>query len=383
MADCGYEGNGMKKIVYVSNANIPSESASSVHVMKMCEAFAKNEVDITLLIPNHYDKEKYKDTDAYEFYGVKTIFPIKRIKFIQKNVKGIREIFYSISAVLYTKFIKRPDLMMTRKIMAARIAAMIGMPYVLELHTGTEPTHYSLSKTLHSRHMKKLVVISESLKKYMMEKYNLSAGQIMVLPDAVDLSEYEKLDTSLKLDEEKLKIAYVGSLYPGKGIETIVRLAALDKENQYDVYGGRGPLEKWQQLKEEIHSNVNFMGQIENAKVAKTLIQYDVVLMPYSNKVEVYGEDLTNYMSPLKMFEYMASGRVIVSSDLPVIREILTDRQDAYLVEPDNVNVWYVAIQGILTNQQEAEQIANNAKQKVEEYTWEKRAYRVKEIMEK
>lgn len=371
----------MKKIVYVSNANIPSESASSVHVMKMCEAFAKNEVDITLLIPNHYDKEKYKDTDAYEFYGIKTIFPIKRVKFIQKNVKGIREILYSISVVLYTKFIKRPDLMMTRKIMAARIAAMIGMPYVLELHTGTEPTHYSLSKTLHSKHMKKLVVISESLKKYMMDKYQLPEELIMVLSDAVDVSEYEKLDTSLKLDEEKLKIAYVGSLYPGKGIETIVRLAALDKENQYDVYGQRGPLEKWLQLKEELHSNVNFMGQIENAKVAQTLIQYDVVLMPYSNKVEVYGEDLTNYMSPLKMFEYMASGRVIVSSDLPVIREVLEHKRNCFLAEPDNVKSWEETIRYIGEHKEEAKQVARQAKADVSAYTWNNRARKIVELM--
>lgn len=383
MADCGYKENDTKKIVYVSNANIPSESASSVHVMKMCEALGQNDLDITLMIPNHFNKQKYRDTDVFEYYGVTDRFRIKRIKFIQKNVKGIREILYSISAVLYTKFIKRPDLMMTRKIMAARIAAMIGMPYVLELHTGTEPRHYSLSKTLHSKHMKRLVVISESLKKYMAEKYQLPEELIMVLPDAVDLSEYEALDTSLKMNEEKLKVAYVGSLYPGKGMETILRLAAMDQKNQYDVYGGRGPLEQWKQLKEEIHSHVNFMGQIENAKVAQTLIQYDVVLMPYSNKVEVYGEDLTNYMSPLKMFEYMASGRVIVSSDLPVIREILTDGKDAYLVEPDNVKAWYAAIQRILTNPREAEQMAENARQKVQEYTWRKRACRIKEMMEK
>lgn len=374
-------GDRMKKIVYISNANIPSESASSVHVMKMCEAFAQNQVDITLIIPNHFSKEKYKNTDIYQFYGVQTKFQVKRMKFIQKNVKGIREIIYSIAAVLYTKFIKRPDVMMTRKIMSARIAAMVGLPYILELHTATEPRHYSLEKTLRSKHMRKLVVISQALKQYMMDKYQLKDEQILVLSDAVSLDEYDKLDTSLPLSKDCLKIAYVGSLYPGKGIETIVRIATIDHKNIYDVYGARGPLEQWVKLKAELSSSVNFKGQIENAKVAQTLIDYDVLLMPYSSKVEVYGEDLTNYMSPLKMFEYMASGRVIVSSDLPVIREVLADRVNSFLVEADHVEAWVCAIEYIAKNREEARKIADTAKQQVKQYSWKNRARKIVDLI--
>lgn len=366
----------MKKIIYISNANIPSNSASSVHVMKMCEAFKKNGVDISLILPNHYDHKRYKSDDAFEVYGIKEKFPIKRIRCIQKNVKGIREIIYTIMAVLYSCF-KRPDAIMTRKIMAARVASMIGLPYVLELHTATEPTHYSLSKTIRSKHMIKLVVISEALKNYIVEKYAIDPQNIMVLPDAVNIEEYQKLDTSLELNEDCLRVAYVGSLFPGKGIETIVRLAAEDVKNRYDIYGARGPIEKWKKLAGDIGSKVNFMGQIDNAKVPKTLVSYDVLLMPYSNMVEVYGEDLTNWMSPLKMFEYMASGRVIVASDLPVIKELLEDQVNALLVESDNVDAWKNAIHFIDKNRDTAKEIAAQAKEDVAEYTWYNRAHKI------
>jgi glycosyltransferase involved in cell wall biosynthesis len=148
----------------------------------------------------------------------------------------------------------------------------------------------------------------------------------------------------------------------------------MDKTNQYDIYGARGSLDKWQKLKEELHSNVNFMGQIANANVPGTLIQYDVLLMPYSDKVEVYGDDLTNWMSPLKMFEYMASGRVIVSSDLPVIREILKDRENAYLVAGGKVENWKTAIDEISADRETAGKIAAQAKVDVKQYTWLARA---------
>ena len=373
------KGDRMKKIVYVSNANIPSNSASSVHVMKMCEAFKKNGMDITLIIPNHYSKEKHKDTDIFTFYGVKEKFPVKRIKFIRKNVKGIREIIYTICAVFYA-VLKRPDAIMTRKIMVARVAAMIGFPYILELHTSTEPRRYSLEKTLQSKHMKKLIVISASLKEYMIEKYQIDGNQIEVLADAVNLADFEELDTTLQIGQEPLKIAYMGSLFAGKGIETIVRLAALDTKNQYDLYGERGPLDDWKKLAKEIHSKLHFKGQIANAKVPEILVQYDVLLMPYSNKVEVYGEELTNWMSPLKMFEYMASGRIIISSDLPVIREILTDRKNAYLVEPDDANAWFEVVKEIENDRENARKIAECARQDVKQYTWDERAKRIQAL---
>lgn len=370
----------MKKLIYVSNANIPSNSASSVHIMKMCEAFKVNGVDITLVIPNHYNKKEYSSTDIFDFYGIRERFPVKRIKPIRKNVKGIREIIYSVWAVLYA-IAKRPDAIMTRKIMAARIAAFLHFPYVLELHSATEPTHYSLKKTLQSRYMKKLIVISGALKDHMIQKYGIDPKNILVLHDAVNLDSYEKLDTKLDLNKEKLRIAYFGSLFPGKGIETMIRMAAADRKNVYDIYGERGPIEKWKELAKETQSTVCFKGQIANARVPETLIQYDVVLMPYSNKVEVYGEDLTNWMSPLKMFEYMASGRVIVSSDMPVIREILTDHVNAYLVEPDCVEAWIAAIEEISGDKENALKCAECAKQKVKEYTWTLRAAKVSECI--
>jgi glycosyltransferase involved in cell wall biosynthesis len=81
------------------------------------------------------------------------------------------------------------------------------------------------------------------------------------------------------------------------------------------------------------------------------------------------------------MFEYMASGRVIVSSDLPVIREILTDGQEAYLVEPDNVEAWYAAIQAIAAHPEEAGKMAYHAKEKVLKYTWKNRAATIEGLL--
>ena len=43
-----------------------------------------------------------------------------------------------------------------------------------------------------------------------------------------------------------------------------------------------------------------------------------------------------NYCSPLKLFEYMAAGRIIVGHDFPTISEVLTNNETALLVPPDS-----------------------------------------------
>ena len=66
-------------------------------------------------------------------------------------------------------------------------------------------------------------------------------------------------------------------------------------------------------------------GYLPYSEIGKTLSNYKILLMPYSEKVgvlmnEIFVED---YFSPLKMFEYMASGKIIIASDLKVYRHIL------------------------------------------------------------
>jgi 2-oxoglutarate dehydrogenase complex dehydrogenase (E1) component-like enzyme len=59
------------KIVYISRSIIPSKTANSINVMKMCEAFALLGHKVTLLAPITKKLEEKQVEDIYEFYGVK------------------------------------------------------------------------------------------------------------------------------------------------------------------------------------------------------------------------------------------------------------------------------------------------------------------------
>ena len=99
------------KIIYISKSIIPSRAANSIHVMKMCQAFADNGHKVVLLAPdlkNYYEKNI---NDIYEYYGVRKNFEIKKL-FHPSNRIGA--FIYTLAIFLYLFFRKRPDLVYGR-----------------------------------------------------------------------------------------------------------------------------------------------------------------------------------------------------------------------------------------------------------------------------
>lgn len=101
--------------------------------------------------------------------------------------------------------------------------------------------------------------------------------------------------------------------------------------------------------------------------------------MPYQKKVAVgKGKlNISDYMSPLKMFEYLASNVPFISSDLPVLREVLTDGVNCFLVEADNVNQRNDALREIISSSDIRDKVIMNQKSTVKDYSWKKRAQKI------
>ena len=75
----------------------------------------------------------------------------------------------------------------------------------------------------------------------------------------------------------------------------------------------------------------------------------------------------------MKMFEYMTEGRCILSSDLPVIHEIL-DESCAVFCVPEDPGSWEEGLRGVLSDPAKQVRLAAEAKRRSVQYTWQKRA---------
>jgi len=367
------------KIVYISNSIIPSRTANSIHVMKMCQAFADNGHEVVLLAPDRYKEYENGVDDVYEYYEVRRNFKIRKLPYIYTRI--LRNFYYAYYVLKEIKTIN-PDIVYGRDLYGCFFSSY-KYKTIYEAHA---PMNNFVSKQLlnimNKNHLyKHTVVISNALKNLIIKSQNIQSNKIVVAHDGAD----EVLDFSntaiLEGASNNLKVGYVGSLYRGKGMEVIKMIASkVEKDIDFHIIGGREEdVVFW---KSQIKSNnVYFYGFITQSEITGYINAIDICLLPNQKVVFAYGAEkngtnISDFTSPLKMFEYMSHRKAIIASNLPVLREVLNET-NSILVKCDDILEWKNAIEK-LQNINLRSQIANKAYEDfMKEYSWRQRAENV------
>ena len=124
--------------------------------------------------------------------------------------------------------------------------------------------------------------------------------------------------------------------------------------------------------------NFKIVGFVSQSVVPLYLFAADALVIPYTSEMTIQGgTNATGFTSPLKLFEFMASRRPIVATNLPTVSEILHDNINAVVVDPDSVDSLYQGIKGVLEDEALGTKIAVQAAADVERYTWEERVKKI------
>jgi glycosyltransferase involved in cell wall biosynthesis len=343
--------------------------------MRMCEAFGKNGHDTTLIGKQF---GRCSSQDAYDFYGVKRNFELALIPC--RRVKGINILLLPKLRRILKMYNPDDVIVYARDIYGASLAGQLGYKIIYEAHWPPPNARIRwLEKRLFAgTGFQRLVVISESLKRIYLSLFR-EIRSIAACHDAAEVSPSDAvLDYCWPGRLGRLQIGYTGHLYPGRGIEIILACAERLPQHDFHIVGGMdADVECWRRRGS---ANVYFHGFVQPSVLPSVLSKCDLLLMPYQKRVSggSKGVDTSQCMSPMKLFEYMASRRAIIASDLPVLREIL-DEQKAVLVAPDEPDQWVGAIRRC-EDQACRQALAQNAYQAfLEHHTWERRAQKVLE----
>ena len=327
------------RIVYLSCSVIPSRTANSIHVMKMCSAFAGLGHDVTLFAPDDPALERGVD-DVYDYYGVENRFSIQKFSWARWTGRGY---YYGYCAAVDV-FKTKPDLVYGRYLPGCFFCARGTVPIVYEAHFPVSNhgrlCEWMFRKMIRKPAFKRFVVISGALRRYFETQYTFpNTTDIVVSHDAADPSAND--DSPLQLDRSRLQVGYIGHLYAGRGIHIAGEMAARCPWADFHFIGGNES--DIQRCKEKYKSNGNmfFHGFLPPSTAAVYRNAFDVLLAPYQRSVSIDGGgDTSQWMSPLKLFEYMAAGKAILCSRISVLQEVLTDRETAILCEPDDAESW-------------------------------------------
>ena len=370
------------KITYIANARIPTEKAHGIQIMKMCEAFAKNDVEVELIVAQRFNRP-FKNIEPFEYYGIKYPFKLKKLFSVDimflENIIGplgvwIQSFSFALFIGLYMLF-KKTDIIYSRDLFSLWLLSFFKNNFVYEAHSF--PKKFFLYKRIF-RKAKAIVVITQRLKNVFIQK-GINGNKILVAPDGVDLEEFDvkksqkQCRRKLNLPLDKKIVLYTGHLYEWKGVQTLAKAAKFFEENVLIVFvgGTEEDISKFKTQNSKL-KNVLIVGHRPHLEIPYWLKAADVLVLPNSAR-----EKISQYWtSPMKMFEYMASQRPIVASDLPSIREILNEN-NAVLIKSDNAEALTEGIDRVFKNPDLSDRIAEQTYQDVQSYSWSKRVQKI------
>jgi glycosyltransferase involved in cell wall biosynthesis len=377
-------------IIVATGGNIPSKFAHSFNVMKMTQGFYKlgNNVKtvVPLSLPSFIRKIKIKD--IYSFYGIDKSIKIKYIPVFSLRALKQSSDFerFDRSAAEYCKK-QNIELAYSRSFRIPYYCVKMGVPTIMETHTTNyrNPDLQKIYEVSNDPNFKGLVTISEKIKKEHIKR-GIPEEKILVLEDGVDLDRF-KINDNRYFWREKLKlpvnmniIIYCGQLYKEKGIEDILLTAKkLNKKNIFFVLigGFTKDISKWKEYcKEKFINNVSFEGFVNNSEIPGYLKAADVLIMPYNTKVNFKIMDI-NTTSPMKLFEYMASNRPIVSTNIPVISKVIKHNKSGLLAGPNNIEQLSSYVVELINDSEKSKNLAAKAFDDVRKYTWVNRCKKI------
>jgi glycosyltransferase involved in cell wall biosynthesis len=237
-----------------------------------------------------------------------------------------------------------------------------------------------------ARGQKRITVTTRALRKALERSagFGFENEAVVVAPNGVELERYENFPDPASarrklMLKNRLTIGFTGHIYPGRGADLLFDLARQMPGVNFLWVGGTPELVSfWQKKLETVGAkNVMMTGFVEHERIPLYQAAAEILLMPYGRSIEASsGQDIAEVINPMKMFEYMASGRAIVSADLPVIREVLHDR-NAVFCEPGNVSAWKSAIESLLLDEKKRTALGMQARRDAERFTWEARERRI------
>jgi len=356
--------------------------------VKMCEAFADTGAQVELVTARR--KNSISD-NAFVYYGVKENFSLSRLPCIDlaPDQEPANPIFSRLRAfsfalsVLWHLWRKEKGLIYVRY----DVALMFILPTFFNSSRIVCEAHFLLSgfqRRLLYR-AGSIVVINKTAKDIYERDYKFK-GKILVAPDGVAVRDFsvamsrQEARGVLGLPFDKKLIIYTGYFYKWKGVDTLAEAARYFKSDEELVLVG-GAAHDIARLKVKLNDfgvhNARFIGYRPYKEMPIYQKAADCLVLTGT----ATEESSNHFTSPLKMFEYMASGNPVVATATPAIKEVLTDGRNAVLVPPDDANALYLGISKVLVDMPLASRIARQAREDVAQYDWRERARRIGEFL--
>ncbi len=370
------------RMFLIFHGRFPSERAAALFAAKSAEAFGSF-MDVTLLVPRRLGRSK---RSAFDYFDLKKNFKVVFLPTIDifwlpllsRLGFHISQTVFSLVCLAYLKFhASKEDIIYSNENLPLLILVRSFPNCFYEMHDFPGEQSYPFYRRLFKK-VRWILIHNKWKAGKALEVLSVDREKILIEPNAVELEKFDiKMTKSearsiLGLSEGKKTIVYTGHLYGWKGADTLAE-AALSFAADFMFYFVGGTETEVKDFRRRYHKpNISFVGHQPHAQIPLWQKAADVLVIPNTAK-----EDISKYYtSPMKLFEYMASGTPIVASQIPSIEEIVT-KDDVRFFAPDDPASLANAIRETAGETDMSISKTKNALKRVGSHTWTQRAERI------
>ncbi len=371
------------RLYLILHNRFPGEKAASFFAAKTAEAFCAAGIKTTVIVPRRLGRSTM---NPYTYYGTKKGYDVVYLPTIDLfQVPLVRALAFYISFAVFSFFTlwylirhaTKEDKIYSNETLPLLLASFFFPQTFYEAHIFPERKRLFYSYLF--RRVRGIISINRWKAEHLSKQYHISSERILVAHSAVDLSLFDlslsKQDARkrLNLPNEKKLIIYTGHLFGWKGVDVLASAAKMLSSDTLVVFVGGTPADV-NSFRQNYgrDSRIKIVGHRPPTEIPVWQQAADVLVLPNTAK-----ENISKYYtSPMKLFEYMASGVPIVASRLPSIIEVLNN-ENGVLVEPDDADALATGIKTLISDGKRGEHLAAQARKDVERYSYTSRARRV------
>lgn len=328
---------------------IASRDGQAVHLEELIDALRADGHEVVLVGPASFNNASFGG-------GVGFVDALKRL--LPGSLYELLELGYNLKAYLrLAEAVRthRPDVIYERfslfLLAGTWVRRRLGVPVLLEVNgplleeraKNDGLAQHALGRWCQGaiwNAVDQVLPVTEVLAGYV-RRYGVPSSRIAVIPNGINPDRFGRAPTDIDAKaalglEGRLVLGFTGFMRQWHELERVIDFVAEHGErfNLHLLLVGDGPVRDSLQAHaaaKHVADRLTITGVVERDDVARHVAAFDIALQP----------GITEYASPLKLFEYMYLGRAVVAPDMDNIREVLTDGQDALLFtanRPDAMN---------------------------------------------
>lgn len=374
---------GPLRILYVFDAPLPDTGADTEQVVNTVSALSRQGHTLEILLPG-LETGPGDSAQLREYYQVDGEFAVHRLKRRYHGLRGFEKWSHALRATRHPA-VTSADLIYTRNLPAAWSFLRNGKRVVYEHFRPWGDQHPPLQPFLRQilRHPNLVGAVFHS--QHAQQSYlrlGVAESRLLVAHNGWDPARMEprlsrsEARTGLGLEADRFTVVYTGRMNARKGLEIILEAARRATELRFVLIGseGEGPVEK----EAAALANVRVVPWQRFSELAPWLYAADALVIPPSlAPLERHG----NTVLPIKVFLYLAAGRVLLAPIAPDTAELLTDDRNAALVPPGDVDATVARLRLLANNPAEVERLGQAALTTAQSLTWDARGKRISEFI--